>query len=77
MARRKYRGFDSKPAAGLDHGSNSAAMDWRLPSGQDLVSFALATGFAARTLLPGEEDDSSLGARASAAPAAWRSGRKR
>lgn len=27
--------------------------EWRLPSGEDLISFALATGFAAGPLLPG------------------------
>jgi hypothetical protein len=30
---------------------------WRLPSGQDLVSFALATGFAAQPLLEKENGD--------------------
>ena len=28
--------------------------EWRLPSGQDLISFALATGFAMQPLLEGQ-----------------------
>lgn len=31
----------------------AAECEWRLPSGEDLISFALATGFAAGPLLPG------------------------
>ncbi len=31
--------------------ARTQAATWRLPSGQDLVSFALATGFAAQPLL--------------------------
>lgn len=31
----------------------TADCEWRLPSGEDLISFALATGFAAGPLLPG------------------------
>ena len=30
----------------------AADCEWRLPSGEDLISFALATGFAAGPLLP-------------------------
>ena len=37
-------------------GRRITGSEWRLPSGQDLISFALATGFAAGPLLNAEDD---------------------
>jgi hypothetical protein len=38
--------------------------DWRLPSGQDLISFAMSTGFTVRPLLAEEPDVASEGEKA-------------
>jgi len=55
MATRKLSGEsalrpDPQPAAG----PTTDPAEWRLPSGQDLISFALATGFALQPLLEGQ-----------------------
>ncbi len=41
------------PLANVAARGMAADCEWRLPSGEDLISFALATGFAAGPLLPG------------------------
>jgi hypothetical protein len=49
MASRKTGAFPHPGPAVPIEGETGPA--WRLPSGQDLVSFALATGFAAQPLV--------------------------
>jgi hypothetical protein len=36
-----------------------SGQDWRLPSGEDLISFAMSTGFTVRPLLAEEPDVAS------------------
>ena len=55
MATRKTS-VESPPAPCGETESGAHDMEetaWRLPSGQDLISFALATGFAVQPLLDG------------------------
>jgi hypothetical protein len=76
MASRKIApGIPTMPAAPE---SAAAVPEWGLPSGEDLISFALSTGFTVSHLLDGEpvpEDSASAGKAAVGRPARAQSGR--
>ena len=55
MATRKLSGESAiRPAPHQAAEPATDPTEWRLPSGQDLISFALATGFALQPLLEGQ-----------------------
>jgi hypothetical protein len=61
MQRRSFSMGSRKTAPGTttdpaQPAPGEVSQDWRLPSGQDLISFAMSTGFTVRPLLAEEAD---------------------